>query len=91
MPTFTIERRYLVPVYQHVTIEADTPEEAMAKALELDDWSNSRTDDENAGPTFITEAWEGETPYGAVAIDIPSCYGEHAVMKSARGEEPPER
>ena len=32
MPKFVIERQYLVPMYQHIIVEADNLEEACEKA-----------------------------------------------------------
>ena len=39
MPKFVIERQYLVPMYQHIIVEADNLEEACEKADSDDiDW-----------------------------------------------------
>jgi hypothetical protein len=39
MPKFVIERQYLVPMYQHIVVEAETLEEACVKAISDDiDW-----------------------------------------------------
>ena len=39
MPKFVIERQYLVPMYQHIVVEADNLEEACEKAVSDDiDW-----------------------------------------------------
>jgi hypothetical protein len=39
MPTFVIERQYLVPMYQHIVVEAETLEDACQKGISDDiDW-----------------------------------------------------
>jgi hypothetical protein len=70
MPIYTIEKTYRLPVYKHERIEADSPEEAMQKALESDDWEGQREDYESSGPTYITGAWEGEEAYGPGSNDL---------------------
>jgi hypothetical protein len=34
MPKYVIERQYLLPVYQRLVVEADTPEAACGEAIE---------------------------------------------------------
>ena len=41
MPKFVIERQYLVPMYQHIVVEAEDLEEACKKAIS--DGSNAPT------------------------------------------------
>jgi hypothetical protein len=39
MPKFVIERQYLVPMYQHIAVEAESLEEACKKGISDDvDW-----------------------------------------------------
>lgn len=39
MPKFVIERQYLVPMYQHIIVEAENLEEACKKGISDDiDW-----------------------------------------------------
>jgi hypothetical protein len=39
MPKFVIERQYLVPMYQHIVVEAENLEEACKKGISDDiDW-----------------------------------------------------
>lgn len=71
MPTFTIEATYRVPVYKHVTIEAETLAKAAKVALETDDWDGSQEDTESSGPTYLTGAWEGDKPYEGRVLLIP--------------------
>lgn len=64
MPKYVIERQYLVPEYQHVVIEADSPCEAMKIAL--DDcppektigWEGSEIDYEGAQETTLNNMVE---------------------------------
>ena len=58
MQMFTIERSYLVPVYQHVTVEADDAASACTAALDegVHPWDNDKVDYENARETTATGA-----------------------------------
>jgi len=57
MPKFTIERQYLVPMYQHIVVEAENLEEACKKAVSDDiDWDTQEMDCDSARATTITAA-----------------------------------
>ena len=57
MPKFVIERQYLVPMYQHIVVEAETLEEACKKGISDDiDWDTQEMDSDNARQTTITNA-----------------------------------
>jgi hypothetical protein len=57
MPQFVIERQYLVPMYQHIVIEAENLEEACKKGISDDiDWDTQEMDCDSARATTITEA-----------------------------------
>ncbi len=57
MPKFVIERQYLVPMYQHIIVEAETLEKACAMAVSDDiAWDAQEMDCDNARATTITEA-----------------------------------
>ena len=57
MPKFVIERQYLVPMYQHIVVEAETLEAACAMAVSDDiAWDTQEMDSDNARATTITEA-----------------------------------
>src|SRR5215472_6044254 len=57
MPKFVIERQYLVPMYQHIVVEAETLEEACKKAISDDiDWQTQEMDCDSARATTITAA-----------------------------------
>jgi len=57
MPKFVIERQYLVPMYQHIVVEAENLEEACVKAISDDiDWDTQEMDSDSARATTITEA-----------------------------------
>jgi hypothetical protein len=57
MPKFLIERQYLVPMYQHVVVEADTVEAACEMAVTDDiSWDDQEMDCDNARPTTLTAA-----------------------------------
>ena len=57
MPKFVIERQYLVPMYQHLVIEAKTLEEACERGISDDiDWDTQEMDCDSARATTITAA-----------------------------------
>src|SRR5689334_21429972 len=57
MPKFVIERQYLVPMYQHIVVEADNLEKACKKGISDDiDWDTQEMDCDSAGATTITAA-----------------------------------
>src|SRR6266576_184807 len=57
MPKFVIERQYLVPMYQHIVIEAENLEEACKKGISDDiDWDTQEMDSDGARATTITGA-----------------------------------
>jgi hypothetical protein len=61
MPRYVIERQYLLPVYEHLLIEAPDFETACREALDeiAHPWSENAKDDfESARATTITEAVE---------------------------------
>ena len=57
MPKFVIERQYLVPMYQHIVVEAETLEKACETAASDDiAWDSQEMDSDKARATTITEA-----------------------------------
>jgi hypothetical protein len=57
MPKFVIERQYLVPMYQHIVVEAETLEEACKKGISDDiDWDTQEMDSDSARATTVTNA-----------------------------------
>jgi hypothetical protein len=56
MPKFVIERQYLVPMYQHIVLEAENLEEACKKGMSDDiEWDSQEMDCDNARGSTITE------------------------------------
>jgi len=52
MPKFVIERPYLVPMYQHIVVEAENLEEACEKGISDDiDWNTQEMDCDSARVT----------------------------------------
>jgi hypothetical protein len=65
MPKFVIERQYLVPMYQHIVVEAETLEAVCAMAVSDDiAWDSQEMDSDNARATTITEAKVIPEDYG---------------------------
>jgi hypothetical protein len=65
MPRYVIERQYLVPVYEHILVEAPTFEAACRKAADdtEEPWgANATTDYESSRPTTIECAVELPQP-----------------------------
>jgi hypothetical protein len=57
MPKFVIERQYLVPMYQHIVVEAENLGEACKKGVSDDiDWDTQEMDSDNARKTTIANA-----------------------------------
>jgi hypothetical protein len=55
MPKFVIERQYLVPMYQHIVVEAENLEEACNKGISDDiDWDTQEMDCDGARKTTLT-------------------------------------
>jgi len=55
MPKFVIERQYLVPMYQHIAVEAESLEEACNKGVSDDiDWDTQEMDSDGARRTTLT-------------------------------------
>ena len=67
MKPYTVEVTWRVPEYTHLTVQADTPAEAIERALAEvanDPDAYQRTFDyENCGPDVVTGLWEGDEPY----------------------------
>jgi len=59
MPKFVIERQYLVPMYQHIAVEADSLEEACKTGISDDiDWDSQEMDCDGARRTpSLTSSW----------------------------------
>ena len=60
MPRYIIERQYLLPVYQHLAVEAPDLESACREALDdgEHDWEDAQEDYESSRPTTIVSAVE---------------------------------
>jgi hypothetical protein len=57
MPKFVIERQYLVPMYQHIVVEAESFEMACELAMSDDiSWDSQEMDCDNARATTLTGA-----------------------------------
>ena len=57
MLKFVIERQYLVPMYQHIVVQAENLEEACKKGISDDiDWDTQEMDCDGARATTLTNA-----------------------------------
>ena len=73
MPKFVIERQYLVPMYQHIVVEAENLEDACKKGISDDiDWDTQEMDCDSARATTITAAkivpagYEADQPHSLI-------------------------
>lgn len=78
MTTFTIERQYLLPIYQHITIEAPDVETAMREAMDesIHGWEGSKEALDSCTSHCITGAWESDDAYTGKALDVPEEFGD---------------
>jgi len=71
MPRYIIERQYLLPVYQHLALDAPDLESACREALDdgEHDWEDAREDYESSRPITIVSAIEiaGEAEWATAA------------------------
>jgi hypothetical protein len=62
MPRYVIERQFLVPIYEHIFVEAPSLEEACRRAIDdyLEPWGEdgATIDYDNARPTTVAQAVE---------------------------------
>ncbi len=57
MPKLVIERQYLVPMYRHIAVEAESLEAACRMGISDDiDWDTQEMDSDGARATTITGA-----------------------------------
>lgn len=61
MKTFTVTLECLYPYYRHVTVEAESAEEACAKANETD-WDNDTCNWDGVSTTYVYAVGKGEEP-----------------------------
>lgn len=88
MPTFTIERSYLVPVYKHITLDAETPEMALAIGMNEDfhDWEGQKVDYESARANYCSGFWEGDRDHHGTELPIPAEFADTGRPGSEEGE-----
>jgi hypothetical protein len=84
MPKFVIERQYLVPMYQHIVVEAETLEEACKTGISDDiSWDSQEMDCDSARArglpldmlTLATFLYEDEAKTGP-RLEIPAKFTE---------------
>ena len=73
MPLFTVERQYLVPVYEHLTIEAVDADAACHAAVDEDahPWDDPKTDYESARETCGSGVWAGAEAHVGDCLAVP--------------------
>lgn len=73
MPMFTVERQYLVPVFQHITLETADVASACTTALDEDEypWDGEKIDYECARQTTLSGVWAGPTAYDGDSLPLP--------------------
>jgi hypothetical protein len=81
VPTYIIERQYLLPVFQHMAIDAPDVASACAEALDeekhgweiADRQDEPKTDYDNARATEITRISRSQRAIGRATRRCPSC------------------
>jgi hypothetical protein len=73
MPKYVIERQYLLPVYQHVLVEAPDLHAACRQAIENDDWDTSEQDFDNSRETTIAQAVEIPADFDLDSRSLSEC------------------
>lgn len=84
MNTYTVTLQYDVPDYAHITVAANSPEEAIQLALEASDQYEFRPCYDASGDTYACELAEGKKPVadGGKALPIPLRFGSPAIEKA---------
>ena len=75
MDTYTVEVTYYLPVYQHVTVEANSPAEAATAAKQWiadNGWEDQEHDYDCSSPEYVTGIWSGDEAHTGVSLDIPA-------------------
>jgi hypothetical protein len=82
MPKFVIERQYLVPMYQHIVIEAETLEEACKTAISDDiGWDTQAMDCDSARATH-TAGNHHLRPLKSACLSRGSSHGSNSSLRS---------
>lgn len=80
---FTVERAYLAPIFQHVTVEAETPADAAREALAVESWESSETDYDSSRAVYIDGIWPGEdASYSVPSLAVPVEYRNPEIAKA---------
>ena len=87
MPRYIIERQYLLPVYQHLAVEAPDLQAACREALDdgEHDWEDAQEDYESSRPATIVSAVE-ITREAEWVIATKSQYERSGLMYDGRHE-----
>jgi hypothetical protein len=79
----SIETTSHLPVYRHQTYDADTVEQACPLAIEDDNWSGEKLDDETTGEIYVSGVWHGaDAAYRGATVPIPSQFRETIQCKA---------
>ena len=82
MAVFTIESEYKLRIYRQRTYQTDTLELACQMALDDPDWATAREDNDGAGVTYVSGAWDGaNAAYSYAVLDVPKEYGDERETK----------
>lgn len=73
MPLFTVERQFLVPHYEQLTVWAVDAEAACRAALDENKhpWDKPKPDFESSRRTTVTGVWAGGIAYEGDALPVP--------------------
>jgi len=85
---YTVQIQYLLPIFKHVTVEAETVTEACELAVANDEWGDAKEGHESSSATHVCGVVAGHHPdiYGAGARKVavpPPFKGEEDLMRLA--------
>lgn len=73
---YTVEVSYMLPVYKHLTVVAESFEEACQIAVDHDNWDNAKEDYDSSRPTFVSGVWSGDRAYYGHEFRVPPKFQE---------------
>jgi hypothetical protein len=88
MPKYVIERQYLVPMYQHIVVEAETLDAACEMAVSDDiAWDTQEMDSDNARkttPTVVKEVpadYDADQAHSLIIARVARFRPRHAILR----------
>jgi len=83
MKTFTVTLESMFPYFRHVTVQAESAEQACEEALETD-WDNDQCNMGGGGPPYVVAVGKGKAPadwVGGKPITTPQKWTRGAMLQ----------